>query len=80
MTGYAARDVASQCCIRSWELRSVNGRGLDMRLRLPDRLGRLEIPLREKLNADARAAQRDHARRYAELARTWARMLQIQTE
>lgn len=51
MTGYAARDVASDGCLRSWELRGVNGRGLEMRLRLPDRLGRLEIPLRERLKA-----------------------------
>lgn len=36
--------------------------------------------VKRELNADARAAQRDHARRYAELARAWARMLQIQTE
>ncbi|MGI3184019.1 YicC/YloC family endoribonuclease [Nioella aestuarii] len=49
MTGYAARDVASDGILRSWELRSVNGRGLDMRLRLPDRLGRLDIALRERL-------------------------------
>ncbi|WP_420398239.1 YicC/YloC family endoribonuclease [Nioella sp.] len=49
MTGYAARDVASDGILRSWELRSVNGRGLDMRLRLPDRLGRLDIMLRERL-------------------------------
>ncbi|RFU14086.1 YicC family protein [Rhodobacteraceae bacterium W635] len=51
MTGYAARDVASDGSLRSWELRGVNGRGLEMRLRLPDRLGRLEIPLRERLKA-----------------------------
>ena len=49
MTGYAARDVASDGFQRSWELRSVNGRGLDMRLRLPDGLGRLDIALRERL-------------------------------
>lgn len=49
MTGYAALDVASDGVLRSWELRSVNGRGLDMRLRLPDRLGRLDIALRERL-------------------------------
>ena len=49
MTGYAARDVASDGALRSWELRSVNGRGLDMRLRLPDRLGRLDIALRDRI-------------------------------
>ncbi|WP_071673287.1 YicC/YloC family endoribonuclease [Nioella nitratireducens] len=49
MTGYAARDVASDGVMRSWELRSVNGRGLDLRLRLPERLGRLDILLRDRL-------------------------------
>ena len=49
MTGYAARDVASDGVLRSWELRSVNGRGLDMRVRLPDRLGRLDIALRDRM-------------------------------
>lgn len=52
MTGYAARDVASDGVLRSWELRSVNGRGLDLRLRLPDRLGRLDIALRERLKKE----------------------------
>ncbi|HWL81375.1 MAG TPA: YicC/YloC family endoribonuclease [Roseomonas sp.] len=34
-----------------WELRSVNGRGLDVRLRLPNGLDRLEAPLREAATA-----------------------------
>jgi uncharacterized protein (TIGR00255 family) len=33
-----------------WELRSVNGRGLDLRLRLPEGLGALEAPLRKRLS------------------------------
>jgi uncharacterized protein (TIGR00255 family) len=36
MTGYAARSGASLGHAWSWDLRSVNGRGLDLRLRLPD--------------------------------------------
>lgn len=51
MTGYAARDMAGEGSIRAWELRSVNGKGLDLRLRLPDRLGRLESALRDRLKA-----------------------------
>ncbi len=51
MTGFAALETASDGLSRSWEVRSVNGRGLDIRLRLPDRLGRLEIPIREKIKA-----------------------------
>ena len=48
MTGFG-RDAAAlpdgtQCV---WELRSVNGRGLDLRLRLPAGLDGLETPIRE---------------------------------
>jgi len=51
MTGYAAQDMAGDGSIRAWELRSVNGKGLDLRMRLPDRLGRLESTLRDRLKA-----------------------------
>jgi uncharacterized protein (TIGR00255 family) len=51
MTGYAAQDGAEATGPGwSWELRSVNGRGLDLRLRLPDGLGALEAPLRKRLS------------------------------
>jgi len=50
MTGYAAREGASGEAAWSWELRSVNARGLDLRLRLPDGLGALEAPLRKELS------------------------------
>ncbi|MDP3418123.1 YicC/YloC family endoribonuclease [Falsiroseomonas sp.] len=48
MTGFA-RDSGSLPDGSSfvWELRSVNGRGLDVRLRLPPGLDMLEAPLRE---------------------------------
>ena len=36
--------------------------------------------VKRRLDADALEAQREHARRYADLARNWQRMLQIQTE
>ena len=42
MTGFAAQDGAAW----AWELRGVNARGLDLRLRLPEGLGALEAPLR----------------------------------
>jgi uncharacterized protein (TIGR00255 family) len=51
MTGFAALDLAGGGSIRAWELRSVNGKGLDLRLRLPDRLGRMESTLRDRLKA-----------------------------
>ncbi len=51
MTGFAAREGADgQGASWSWELRSVNARGLDLRLRLPDGLGALELPLRKRLS------------------------------
>ncbi len=51
MTGFATREGAdAQGLGWSWELRSVNGRGLDLRLRLPDGLGALEAPLRRLLS------------------------------
>jgi len=55
MTGYAggavSRTVDAQIAEWEWDLRAVNGRGLDIRLRLPDGLARLEKPLRDKLSA-----------------------------
>ncbi|WP_238475678.1 YicC/YloC family endoribonuclease [Rhodophyticola sp. CCM32] len=51
MTGYAARDGAAPGLVWSWEMRSVNARGLDLRLRLPDRMGALEAPLRDRMGA-----------------------------
>lgn len=50
MTGFAAREGHDgQGRGWSWELRSVNGRGFDLRLRLPEGLGALEAPLRRLL-------------------------------
>ncbi|UWQ23038.1 YicC/YloC family endoribonuclease [Jannaschia sp. W003] len=47
MTGYAALDAPG----RRWELRGVNGRGLDLRFRLPDRPAGLEPEARRLLQA-----------------------------
>jgi uncharacterized protein (TIGR00255 family) len=53
MTGYASRQGETRrdtCRITwEWDLRAVNGRGLDMRVRLPEGLGFLEKPLREAI-------------------------------
>ena len=49
MTGYAALDGATDGYRWSWELRSVNGRGLDLRLRMPDWPGELEPAVRAAL-------------------------------
>jgi uncharacterized protein (TIGR00255 family) len=47
MTGFARADGAAGPVSWHWELRSVNGRGLDIRLRLPPGLESLEPRIRE---------------------------------
>ena len=46
MTAFASSEGAADGLTWSWDLRSVNGRGLDLRLRLPEGLAALEQPLR----------------------------------
>jgi uncharacterized protein (TIGR00255 family) len=47
MTGFARADGSADGLSWIWETRSVNGRGLDVRLRLPPGYEALEIPARE---------------------------------
>ena len=47
MTGFARADGAGGDVTWHWEVKSVNGRGLDMRLRLPPGYEALELPARE---------------------------------
>ncbi|WP_243695690.1 YicC/YloC family endoribonuclease [Rhodovulum adriaticum] len=42
MTAFASRDGQGQGFVWSWDLRGVNGKGLDLRLRLPDWIAGLE--------------------------------------
>lgn len=49
MTGFSRLDGSAQGQRWTWELRSVNGKGLDVRLRLPPGLDRLEIAARDRL-------------------------------
>ena len=46
MTGFARREGTSGRWRWAWELRSVNGKGLDLRLRLPPGLERMEVDVR----------------------------------
>ena len=46
MTGFARREGTTGRWRWAWELRSVNGKGLDVRLRLPPGLERLETDVR----------------------------------
>jgi uncharacterized protein (TIGR00255 family) len=51
MTGYADRAGGAAGLAWSWEARSVNGRGLDVRLRLPEGAEALDPVLRKALGA-----------------------------
>jgi uncharacterized protein (TIGR00255 family) len=53
MTGFASATGAHDAYSWSWELRSVNGKGLDLRLRVPDWIDGLEVGLRKSLGAVA---------------------------
>lgn len=50
MTGFARVDGADAGASWYWEVRSVNGRGLDVRLRLPPGCEAVEVPAREIVN------------------------------
>jgi uncharacterized protein (TIGR00255 family) len=49
MTGFAARRGAGVGYAWAWDLRSVNGKGCDLRLRLPDWIEGLELAVRADL-------------------------------
>lgn len=51
MTGFAATEVAGPEQSRTWEVRSVNARGLDIRMRLPEGSEALEAGLRKAIAA-----------------------------
>ncbi|WP_245752475.1 YicC/YloC family endoribonuclease [Poseidonocella pacifica] len=51
MTGFAARTGSGAGFSWSWEIRTVNARGLDLRLRVPDWIPALEPKLREAISA-----------------------------
>lgn len=51
MTGFAREEGAGPLQRWTWELRSVNGKGLDIRFRLPPGFERLENPARERCAA-----------------------------
>lgn len=50
MTGFAARAHQGADFNWSWEMRSVNGKGLDLRFRLPEWISGLEQGLRTELS------------------------------
>ena len=46
MTGFAAAKGAGEGYTWAWDIRSVNARGLDVRMRLPDWIEGLETPVK----------------------------------
>ncbi len=50
MTGFARSEGTSGRYRWAWELRSVNGKGLDIRLRLPSGMEALEVEARQRLS------------------------------
>jgi uncharacterized protein (TIGR00255 family) len=51
MTGFARASGVCNGIVWSWEARSVNGKGLDVRLRLPPNFERLELQVKALANA-----------------------------
>ena len=49
MTGFARFQGQNGDCAWSWEIKSVNGRGLDVRCRLPQRFESLDQPARDRI-------------------------------
>jgi len=51
MTGFARAQGQNDRCSWIWEVKSVNGRGLDLRSRLPNGFDRFDPPIRERVAA-----------------------------
>src|SRR5271170_7768119 len=48
MTGFARGHGVSGSYAWAWEIKSVNGKGLDLRLRLPSGWDAIEVPVRSR--------------------------------
>ncbi|WP_259913333.1 YicC/YloC family endoribonuclease [Jannaschia sp. M317] len=70
MTGYAALDVGG----RRWDIRSVNARGFDLRLRLPEGLPELEPLARKMVGAVAQRGNVTLSLRLAPVSMSAARL------
>lgn len=69
MTGFARADGKDDQAAWTWEIRSVNGRGLDSRLRLPPGFEKIEGPSRDLI---AKHIKRGNVQATLALARTGA--------
>ena len=52
MTGFARSQGSAGSYHWAWELKSVNGKGLDLRLRLPQGWDAIEVPVRALFGAN----------------------------
>ncbi|MEM1079503.1 MAG: YicC/YloC family endoribonuclease [Pseudomonadota bacterium] len=52
MTGFAAREGALGYWVWTWDLKSVNARGLDLKIRVPDWIPGLDQTLRKRISKD----------------------------
>jgi uncharacterized protein (TIGR00255 family) len=78
MTGFARTQGSAGSYAWTWELKSVNGKGLDLRLRLPPGWDAVEVPVRA---AAARALARGNVTSALEVKREGAApVVQIKTE
>ncbi len=88
MTGFARTDGQAEGLAWTWELRSVNGRGLDIRLRLPGGFDALEPALRDAIakrlkrgNVTANlSAKREEAPHYAPDTQVLAQVLALASD
>ena len=58
MTGFARADGVSGTYVWAWEIKSVNAKGLELRLRVPPGWDAVEAPLRAPRRRGARRAAR----------------------
>ena len=49
MTGFARTEGHNEYCSWTWELRSVNSKGLDVRCRVPNGFEKLELTARDQV-------------------------------
>ncbi|MEY8883185.1 YicC/YloC family endoribonuclease [Donghicola sp. XS_ASV15] len=52
LTGYASLENQGEGLRWQWELRSVNGKGLDLRIRIPDWCSAMEAEMRKRVGAE----------------------------
>ena len=74
MTGFARAEGQMGVYGWSWELKSVNAKGLDMRVRLPPGLDALEGPVRERIAAKLKRGNVTAGLTVARDGTIWARV------